>query len=563
MTQGSAQRDDRGSRRATANSPAVRPADKPDGTPAERPEREATGQVAHELRVPDATAVLRAVVRFGTEMSPDMHEDEIVYAFVDALSALFPGRLFAVRLFASGTGELSTVYATGRLLPTGRDTILLSRDAIDKYGLDLEKCGQINAQPVARYVPLFEGAVDGFDIPLTDGETLMGILSAEYLQTANPSKQDREFTASLVTHLAGVLKTARFYKRSLSPRELSIKFLDNASIPILVLGTDGRVDFANRAFLGASSLRLDEILGQDWLSMLPETERQRLVPGYLSALRGGATSHVEINLPRKRGSPAHLSAMAGSVLTADGEVEGLIYIFRDGSTENPAALRQLVAGVVHELNNPLTNISVYGEYLRKKGEKAGADLGDLEKLRRIVASCDRIRNFTRDLVAYSTPSNEKPRLTSINEILDQAVVYCEHLLEETGATIERRYRGDLPRVYAVKSQLIQVFVNLITNACHAVPKDAGGVVLETSSHGAGDLKVRVIDTGSGIPQDNLERIFEPFFTTKGQGQGTGLGLSIIRNIVEHHRGTIAVASEVGSGTTFEVILPGGGLTKAK
>jgi len=209
---------------------------------------------------------------------------------------------------------------------------------------------------------------------------------------------------------------------------------------------------------------------------------------------------------------------------------------------------------VHELNNPLTNISVYGDYLLKKSQQAGADPGDVEKLRRIVASSVRIRNFTRDLVSYTRPSPEKPSLTAIEDIIDQALVYCDHLVEETGATVERRYCTALPKVYCVKGQLIQVFVNLITNACHAVPKDAGFLLLETSPLGEQKLIARVTDTGSGIPEHNLDCIFEPFFTTKGEGMGTGLGLSIIKNIVEQHRGVITVRSEVGSGTTFEVVL---------
>ena len=109
-------------------------------------------------------------------------------------------------------------------------------------------------------------------------------------------------------------------------------------------------------------------------------------------------------------------------------------------------------------------------------------------------------------------------------------------------------------VYGVKVQLVQVFVNLITNACHAMPLGAGRLTLQTQPSGDGRLSVRVIDSGKGITEDNLQRIFEPFFTTKGEGKGTGLGLSIVRNIVEQHRGTISVLSEVGRGTTFEVVL---------
>ena len=112
----------------------------------------------------------------------------------------------------------------------------------------------------------------------------------------------------------------------------------------------------------------------------------------------------------------------------------------------------------------------------------------------------------------------------------------------------------MPPVYGVKGQLVQVFVNLITNACHAMPMGAGRLTLATSAAGDGRLSARVIDNGKGITEDNRQRIFEPFFTTKGEGKGTGLGLSIVKNIIEQHRGLIVVQSEVGAGTTFELVL---------
>jgi PAS domain S-box-containing protein len=506
------------------------------------------------LRSPASNDVLRAAVRLGRVVSEEMHEDEVVHAYVDALKNLFPGRLFAVRLFVPDTGDLTVVYATGRLRPDGRDAIELSREAIDRHGVDLARYGPKKASRSEQYVSLFQAGVEGFDVPIMDGERLIGILAVEYGKGARPPADDHQLIVQLSLQLGAALKNARLHRRSTSPRAFQSRFLDNANAPVIIVGEHGQVQFANRAFLLLTGFALEDLVGQDWLGLLPESERQRALPSYINALRGEATSNIEVKLPRRDGSAAQTAAITASVASDDGEIESVVYIFRDTSGENPAALRQLVAGVVHELNNPLTNISVYGEYLLKKNQEEKADPGDVEKLRRIVANSVRIRNFTRDLVAYARPSNEKPTLTRINEIIDQAVMYCEHLIDETGATVEKRYDDSLPRVYGVKSQLVQVFVNLVTNACHAMPTDAGLLVLETAPDGDSTLCVRVIDSGSGIPEDNLDKVFEPFFTTKGQGKGTGLGLSIIKNIIEQHRGSIAVKSEVGSGTTFELIL---------
>jgi signal transduction histidine kinase len=118
--------------------------------------------------------------------------------------------------------------------------------------------------------------------------------------------------------------------------------------------------------------------------------------------------------------------------------------------------------------------------------------------------------------------------------------------------VERQY-GAVPRVAAVKGNLVQVFVNLITNACHSMPR-GGNVVVSTSCE-SGEVVIRVRDTGSGIRPEHLGRIFEPFFTTKPDGKGTGLGLSIVQGIVENHGGDVQVNSELGAGTTFTIRLP--------
>src|SRR6185369_6439975 len=123
-------------------------------------------------------------------------------------------------------------------------------------------------------------------------------------------------------------------------------------------------------------------------------------------------------------------------------------------------------------------------------------------------------------------------------------------------SVERRFAPGLQPVYAVRSQLHQVFINLITNACHAMVEGQGKLVLTVESTGDGRVTASIADNGSGISREHLEKIFDPFWTTKGEGKGTGLGLSIAKNIVQQHRGDIRVESEKGKGTTFILTLLG-------
>jgi signal transduction histidine kinase len=222
--------------------------------------------------------------------------------------------------------------------------------------------------------------------------------------------------------------------------------------------------------------------------------------------------------------------------------------------ERLATLGELAAGVVHELNNPLTSITVYAEYLVRKLEAQGADEQDLEKLRRIGASAQRILRFSRDLVQYARPSGKDTEAVDLASVVRQSVSICEHLVERGGVSLSIDVDPDVPVIQAVHGQLEQVLINLITNAVHAV-ENGGKVVVRAQLEEPAAVALEVADSGPGVADEDREKIFEPFFTTKADGKGTGLGLSIVRNIVEQHRGTISVGRSELGGAVFRVLLP--------
>ncbi len=224
-------------------------------------------------------------------------------------------------------------------------------------------------------------------------------------------------------------------------------------------------------------------------------------------------------------------------------------------SEKLATLGQLAAGIVHELNNPLTSIVGYADYLHRKAQREEHDPGDTEKLRRISEAATRILLFSRELMAYARPSLDSRAPTPLHAVIDQALVFCEHLSSQANITVCRAYAATMPFVLGVRDQLIQVFINLFTNACHAMPV-GGTLTIRTHEHpDTPSIRIRVMDTGCGILPEDLPRLFEPFFTTKGEGLGTGLGLCIVRNIVLLHGGRIDVESQPRVGTCFEVELP--------
>lgn len=260
-----------------------------------------------------------------------------------------------------------------------------------------------------------------------------------------------------------------------------------------------------------------------------------------------------------RSGLAHARLHVG-VQVSQGEVHNLTS--QMVQAEKLAQLGQIAAGMVHELNNPLTSIVAYTDYLTKRwvakrdADPTGAAGDELERLRRIGESAHRLLRFTRDLVAYARPSSETPVPVVVHGVIDQALVFCDHVLSESRTTVDRQFGDGILPVRGLPEQLTQVFVNLVTNACQAMPAGGGRIAISTELVD-GDQAVRIVvaDSGEGIAQANLAQVFLPFFTTKVSGRGTGLGLSIVKSIVESHGGQIAVESQIAKGTTFTMTLP--------
>jgi two-component system NtrC family sensor kinase len=237
--------------------------------------------------------------------------------------------------------------------------------------------------------------------------------------------------------------------------------------------------------------------------------------------------------------------------------------------EKLASLGQMAAGMVHELNNPLTSIVAYTDFLLRRADKL--DEQDAERIRRIAESANRMLRFTRDLVSYARPSSELAVPVALHDVIDRAIAFCEHEIALAGVALERAFDGKVTKVRGKPEQLTQVFVNLVTNACHAMapasasvpppadgtpPRRASKLTVTTERVGEATVRVTVDDTGHGISAHHLPLVFAPFFTTKGAGKGTGLGLSIVKGIVEAHQGEISVESDASQrGTRFILLLP--------
>ena len=247
----------------------------------------------------------------------------------------------------------------------------------------------------------------------------------------------------------------------------------------------------------------------------------------------------------------------GTPPTHDGRASELARLLeRVLQAEKLAQYGQAVAGIIHDLNNPLTAILAYADYLCRSLPAQNVAETDLERLHRIREAAERVLTQTRSLVEYARPSSSQVVAVDLGRLVQNALIFCEHEITQAKLHTELCFDELGFPIPGIPGQLTQLFVNLFTNAAHAVRGNQAILRVECSvERELGYVLIRVSDNGIGITATDLERIFDPFFTTKSDGRGFGLGLSIVREIVLNHRGAIHVESTLQVGTTFSIRLP--------
>lgn len=222
-------------------------------------------------------------------------------------------------------------------------------------------------------------------------------------------------------------------------------------------------------------------------------------------------------------------------------------------TEKLAAMGSLLAGVAHELNNPLAVVVGHTHLLRRglEGEQA-------ERATKISSAAERCARIVKNFLALARQRPPERQWVHLNKIVEEALELVGYSLNASGIEVVLDLPAGLPALWADPHQLHQVVVNLIMNAQQALRERPPGqrrLLLGVGMHDERTACVEVVDTGPGIPAEIVSRIFEPFFTTRPVGEGTGLGLSLCRGIVESHGGTMRLHTDVGRGTSFRIELP--------
>ena len=217
-----------------------------------------------------------------------------------------------------------------------------------------------------------------------------------------------------------------------------------------------------------------------------------------------------------------------------------------------ALIGQLSANVAHELNNPLQGIVTYSHLLL---ETNNCDPSVKSNLQKIVNQANRCRDIIRGLLDFSRQRKPDKMLCDINIMLKDCLSLLENQALFHNVEIITHLDNQLPMVVVDPSQIERVFINMVINAAEAMEGIGRLLLISRLDSQAENIEIEITDTGNGIEEADLDRIFDPFFTTKETGHGVGLGLAISYGIIKEHKGSIAVSSQVGIGTTFVIRLP--------
>jgi signal transduction histidine kinase/CheY-like chemotaxis protein len=348
--------------------------------------------------------------------------------------------------------------------------------------------------------------------------------------------------------------------------------LDSVPTGILLLDPAGRVRF--------SSVRFGELFGMEARSLeqfktfeeLQETLAQRFrnpdgfaAPWRAFAQGQGEPLHDELEILR----PARrvIERFSRPVLDGEGHATGWLELYSDVTgerqiqskmlqTEKMAALGQLVSGIAHELNNPLTAIMGYAQLLLGHGLKPG----QLSEAKKVYHEAERARRIVKNLLYFARENKPERSHVDVNEIIERTLALRSYELRVENIAVDCDLAADLPKTMADPYQLQQVILNLVINAEQALIEGRGqGHVWIRTRHlqqRTGDrISIEIADDGPGIAPEIASRIFDPFFTTKPLGVGTGLGLSIVYGIVHQHGGEVAFDNQSGLGAKFTVELP--------
>jgi two-component system NtrC family sensor kinase len=466
----------------------------------------------------------------------------------------------AVSLMSEDGSSLLVAAAEGSLAAAEGKTITSDQPSLTVRAVASERIEVDNGGDDA--MPLLPGQVSGSGAaaPMRAHGLTMGVLTVAARRPGSFTAEDLWLLSTVATHVAVVLANSRLFEMVRQAKEAWETAFNALSEGIAVLDGSGRISRGNGALARQLGLAGPTLIGQPfWPTVVGEAEGEDEMLG--AARRGERPPSLTVRstvlrrILRLTAAPlGEVAEHASVVVLVEDVTEQRSLETQLIQSEKLAAVGQLVSGVAHELNNPLTSIAGLSEFLQ---ERPGIPAAERDHLRVIHEQADRAGRIVRNLLTFARKGSPGSAPIDLNDILEHTALLVAYELRLRGITLTQERAGPLP-IRGNRDELQQVLLNLVTNAAHAVrdlPEHQPRVVTVTLGRSEGRATIRVRDTGPGVPTAMVPQLFTPFFTTKDPGQGTGLGLSLSYRIVEAHGGVLAYQPAPDGGAEFGFSLP--------
>jgi two-component system, NtrC family, sensor kinase len=348
-------------------------------------------------------------------------------------------------------------------------------------------------------------------------------------------------------------------------KDFNTQILNNSQSMILVADTAGLISYANPRSYQAGLFAEGALVGHKMAEFIAERDRPEWEASFDAVLLGEYVNNLELHLVRGDGTKGKFSANISPMYDSHSNVNALVLVMTDITdvaliqaklmhTEKLAAVGQLVSGVAHEVNNPLTAILGFADLMLENRKLPRAVHQDL---RVIMQEAQRTKEIVQNLLSFARQTPPQRRPVDVNAVVKRTIALRSYDFASHGVNVSVTLDESLPEIMGDAHQLQQVFLNILNNAYDALQEvdRRGKIEIETENIGDGFIRVTFRDNGPGV--QDPERIFDPFFTTKDVGKGTGLGLSICYGIIREHGGEIMCRSNKSDtqGATFCVRLP--------
>ncbi len=493
--------------------------------------------------------LLRRVTAFGVELAGTLRRASVVDALLrHARETLGPTEI-AVALFHRDADTRDYPHSWPPDRPDRRPILEIAA----RHGARVYPDGLADLLRTAGLEPQPEEHGSWMVVPFVAKARVTGALAVRG-EPGRYGPRDLALLEGLVSQASIAIESARLVDLHDDGRRSWQEVVDAISPALCIVDRGGRIRRANRAFADLVNAPPASLIGRPWQAFVPPewaADLQRVLEpqgaGREVDLRTGERTYAVTAVPI---SSTDRSAV---VLLFDDQTDRRRLQDQLIQSEKMSAIGQLIAGVAHDLNNPLASVVGFADYLT---EVPHVPPSLREPLTVIREEAERASNIVKNLLSFARKQEHQRRPTALRPLLDATFLLLRNQLMAQRVEARLEVEADLPMPDIEPNQIQQVFVNLLNNAAQAVASTGRpGTVVVRARRWLDGVAIDVADDGPGMSEALAAQVFEPFFTTKPEGEGTGLGLSISQGIVREHGGRIMLATEEGRGSTFTVQLP--------